>query len=44
LSISSTFYARFFANFLAPKKFKPKTQLCNFWRANFCMKNECVKR
>jgi len=34
VSISSTFYACFFADILVPKKFKPKTQLCNFWRQN----------
>jgi len=25
----------FFADILSPKNFKPKTQLCNFWRQNF---------
>jgi len=33
-SITSTFYVRFFADILVPKKLKPKTQLCNFWRQN----------
>jgi hypothetical protein len=28
----------FFADILAAKKFKPKTQLCNFWRQNFIQK------
>jgi len=28
------FTCTFFADILAPKKFKPKTQLCNFWRKN----------
>jgi len=31
-------YTCFFANILAPKNFKPKTQLCNFWRQNFGQK------
>jgi len=30
----------FFADILVPKYFKPKTQLCNFWRQNICTK--CV--
>jgi len=34
VSISSRFYACFFADILAPKNFKPKTQLCNFWCQN----------
>jgi len=38
VSISSTFYACFFANVLGPKNFKPKTQLCNFWHQNFAQK------
>ncbi len=28
------FTCAFFANILAPKYFKPKTQLCNFWHKN----------
>jgi hypothetical protein len=28
----------FFADILVPKNFKPKTQLCNFWRQNFVQK------
>jgi len=31
VAISSTFHTHFFANILAPKNFKPKTKLCNFW-------------
>jgi len=37
-SISPTFYAYLFVNILAPKNFKPKTQLCNFWHQNFLQK------
>ncbi len=29
------FTLAFFANILVAKNFKPKTQLCNFWRQNF---------
>ncbi len=35
-SISSTFMQASFI--LAPKNFKPKTQLCNFWRQNISAK------
>jgi len=42
MSISSTIYVRFFANILASKNFKPKTQLCNFWRQNIGAK--CVHK
>jgi len=38
MSISSTFYARFFADILVPKNFKPKAQHCNFWCQNFAQK------
>jgi len=34
VSISSIFNAHFFADILAPKKFIPKTQLCNFLGQN----------
>ncbi len=34
---------RFFADILAPKNFKPKTQLCNFWHQNFVQKNVPIK-
>jgi len=45
VSISSTFYLRtFFPNILVPKKFKPKTQLCNFWCQNLDKKRARVKR
>jgi len=37
------FTCTFFADILAPKNFKPKTQLCDFWRQNFVQKNVCVK-
>jgi len=30
--------AHFWYKILAPKKFKPKTQLCNFWHQNFVRK------
>jgi len=39
VSISSTFYARI----LAPKNFKPKTQLCKSLVPKFCTKNVWVK-
>jgi len=32
------FFSSFFTAVLAPKNFKPKTQLCNFWRQNFVQK------
>jgi len=35
------FMRPFSANILAQKKFKPKTQLCNFWRQNIGTKCEC---
>jgi hypothetical protein len=33
------FTSSFCANILAPKNFKPKTQLCNFWRQNIGKKS-----
>ncbi len=33
----------FFPDILAPKNFKPKTHLCNFWHQNFVQKNALVK-
>jgi len=40
--ISSTFYTGFLADILAPKNFKPKTQLCYFWHQNISPKHSFV--
>jgi len=42
-SISSTFLRARFSRYFGAKNFKPKTQLCNFWRKNFVQKNARLK-
>jgi len=46
VSISSTFYLRFFCQYFGAKNLKPKTQLCNSWHQNIgakCMRKMLMK-